>query len=97
MSSGWIDRGDATRVLQQQAAATATNLGHRLGAWMRGQHPEVTFARCEDCGDLATVRPRSFRAATISGAAVGLRCRGAGATSGEGARGWRSAVPCRRA
>lgn len=85
MSSGWIDRAEVTRGLQRQAGGVAAKLGHRMGAWQGTPEAETTVARCQDCGDLATVRARSFRAAPISGAAVELRCGGPNARRSPGA------------
>jgi len=80
VSSGWTDRAEATKGLQQQAGGLAEKLGHRLGTWRSTWEADTSVARCQDCGDLATVRARSFRAPTISGAAVGLQCLGPIAT-----------------
>jgi hypothetical protein len=87
VSSGWIDRAEALKRLQQQAGGLAAKLGHRLGAWSGGAQAGATSARCQQCGDVATVRARHFGAAAISGAAVELRCAGGAPPPAGGARG----------
>jgi hypothetical protein len=69
---GWPTEQSLVRRHLAEANATAKNLKHKLSAWSNvGRHWK---ARCERCGDFATVRPKGL-GSEIGGAATILDCR----------------------
>jgi hypothetical protein len=69
----WIRPADAAYEVLRQADATARALGHDMQPW--AQRGELEQSKCNACGDVAIVAPRSFARSPLSGAALSLRCR----------------------
>jgi hypothetical protein len=68
----WINPAAVTRLVRQQAEATARALGHDLQPWRVVDG--VGVAHCNACYEVARMAPRSFRRAPLSGPALTLRC-----------------------
>jgi hypothetical protein len=75
MTAAWPARDDVAYDLCLQANAIAERLGHEMTTWLPG--PTALRSRCmrSGCYAGATVTPRAFSRAPMTGEAVTFACK----------------------
>jgi hypothetical protein len=74
-SSGWLTDTGMLRQRAPEAEAIAKRLGHRLTQWVWREEARALQARCENCAEIALLRPRSWLGSPLGGPALTFGCK----------------------